>query len=462
MNFGKLFIIGFDSLVLSEELKEKLLKLEPAGVILYDCNIESKEQVKKLISDLKDLLGDDLLISIDQEGGKVQRARKICTDLPSLKTLGIAAKEDEKYLELHSRTLARELKELGFNLVYAPCADLNTNPRNPIIGTRSLGTDPEIVSEQLIKIHNSYRDSGLISCAKHFPGHGDAGVDSHLDLPLVNRTEEENELHLKPFEALIKNKVEMIMIAHLVVNEGLPASINPEIISKLRQELGFKGLVISDEITMKALAQFGDYSKIAELLIKAGNNLVIWNTNLDDALRTADYLNALAQGDSELSKSYQNSIDQIQSLQKTKANWIATSPTAPCNDRMLEIAKLGIEIRTNKLMSLREAQRRSNLPKDTKVIINKHPKLEKEVIAMSLRGAVGDVAIHNTEKNQIKATDTTILIEFQISDEELKQIKTKYPNLLHISTDICHPEADICLNGAAKVHYQALKQIIEN
>ena len=463
MNFGKLFIIGFDSLVLTEELKEKLLKLEPAGVILYDCNIESKDQVKKLISDLKNLLGEDLLVSVDQEGGKVQRLRKICTDLPSLKALGIAAQKDESYLELHSRTLAIELVELGFNLVYAPCADLNTNPANPIIGSRSLGKEPAIVSKQLTKIHNSYRDSGLISCAKHYPGHGDAGVDSHLDLPLIKRTKEENDFHLRPFKALIKNNIEMIMIAHLVINEGLPASINPEIINKLRKELDFKGIVISDEITMKALSQFGDYSKIAELLIKAGNNLIIWNTNLDDALRTADYLNILSQTDKELKRHCELSLKIIhrhcEEWQNCYDVAIQTkNPKLDCDASlaMTEIAKLGIEIKNKKPISL----------EDFVIVINNHPKLEKETILSSLRGMneVNDVAIQTINESRINSNKFAILIEFQIKDSELKLIhgQIKPENLLHVSTDICHPEADICLNGASVSHYQALKKLLTN
>lgn len=431
MNCGKHFIVGFDSLVLTKELKTKLLQLQPAGIILYDCNIESKEQVKKLISDLKDLLGEELLVSVDQEGGKVQRLRKICPDLPSYKALGMAAKKDFSYVKKHAALLASELVELGFNLVYAPCADLNTNPFNPIIGTRSLGQESELVSRCLVEIHNTYRDYGLISCAKHFPGHGDAGIDSHLDLPLVKRTKEENEYHIKPFKTLIDNEIETIMIAHLVVNQGLPTSINPEIIKLLKKDLGFKGLVISDEITMKALSQFGDYTQITKQLLEAGIDLIIWNTNLDDAVEAARHIKE--PHNSNVAISQQRLISSVKE--------IATVTSFPRNDSMLEIAKLGIEVKNPFILSDRDPA--PTAQDDNTIIINNHPKLEKKLIESSLQGI-----------------DRKILIEFQISDQELKSIKEKHPNIIHVSTDICNPEADICLNGASLSHYLALKNLL--
>jgi beta-glucosidase-like glycosyl hydrolase len=454
MNFGKLFIVGFNSVMLTEELKLKLIKLQPAGIILYDCNIESREQVTKLIQDLKQLLGEDLLISIDQEGGKVQRARKSCTDLPSLKALGKAAIQDESFLELHSRILASELLELGFNLVYAPCADLNTNQLNPIIGTRSLGDDAKLVSHQLVKIHNSYRKAGIISCAKHFPGHGDAGIDSHLDLPIVKRTDDINDLHLEPFKSLIKNNIEMIMIAHLVVNEGLAASINPQIISALRKDLGYKGLIISDEITMKALDHYGDYNKLSELLIKAGNNLVIWNTNLDEALSAAEYLNSL--NEDQLIFVYNSSLKLIKELTITQQQH--TECAVESDNPLLEIAKLGIELHHHKEYTAQFHNQTTNII----ILINQHPKLEKSVIEKVF--ALPLLEIAELESNSsFTYNQKFILIEFQIKDSDLRLVhdKVKRENLLHISTDIRHIHADLSLNGASLVHYQAIKDVLE-
>ena len=306
LKLSNLFIVGFEGTQLSKEIAEKLLKLKPAGIILFDTNIESREQVKKLILDLKNLLSENTLISVDQEGGKVERLRKISPSLSSLYALGKMgsgldsdgklSKESIANLRTHTRLLALDLIDLGFNLVFAPCADLNSNPDNPIIGTRSLGEDSELLTQQLNVIINELKKHPLLHCVKHFPGHGDARVDSHLALPEIDLSEPEKfNKHISPFKEAIKLNTDSIMVAHALFKfpnrnlEKLPASINHLLIKEfLVQELKFKNLIISDEITMKALSNFGDYESICKQMIKAGNNLIIWNTNIDEALAVYD------------------------------------------------------------------------------------------------------------------------------------------------------------------------------
>ena len=337
---SNLFIVGFEGTILTEKLKEKLLKLSPAGIILFDTNIESREQVKKLIIDLKNSLGEKLLISVDQEGGKVERLRKISPSLCSLYALGKASSElitkgdgslSEKSLEnlkIHTRLLALDLVDLGFNLVFAPCADLNSNPLNPIIGTRSLGENSDLISMQLNIIINELKKYPLLHCVKHFPGHGDAKIDSHLALPEIDLSElTKFEQHLKPFKESIKLDTDSVMVAHarfklpfqiteeLKLENGtsfseLPASINSKLIKDfLSRYLKFNNLVISDEITMKALNKFGSYESIAKKMIKAGNDLVIWNTNIDEALEVSE-----AELSSELLDLISGSLDKIDSF----------------------------------------------------------------------------------------------------------------------------------------------------
>ncbi len=315
MNIGNLFIVGFPGLNLSPEIAAQLRELKPAGVIFFDQNIESIEQVKKLTSDLKDLLGEDLLISVDQEGGRVQRLRKITTPLSSLRDLG---KQNDTALKEHARVMCNELKDLGFNYNYAPCADLDTNPANPVIGERSLGADPQRVSRQVQVLIEEYKRYGIKSCAKHFPGHGDTDLDSHLALPILDYPKKfgfnwllEYEKHIEPFRAAIEADVDSIMIAHLLLphlDETLPASLSPTIIQEeLRDELGYDGLIISDELTMKALTRFGDYTAICKQALIAGNNLVIWNVNLGDAVEVARGLNH----DKDLRLVYENSLSRL-------------------------------------------------------------------------------------------------------------------------------------------------------
>ncbi len=300
LKLGSSFIVAFDGLDLNPELAKQLRELNPAGVILFAQNIQSKEQVIKLNSELKDLLGEDLLISVDQEGGRVQRLGAITSPLLSLRE---AAKLGKDSLLAEARVLCTELKELGFNYNFAPCADLDTNPANPIIGERSLGSNPRLVSEQVSLLIHEYKRQGILTCAKHFPGHGDSDLDSHLDLPVLDYAAkygasamQEYDKHLAPFRASIEATVDSIMIAHLLVphvDPELPCSLSSKAIQiELRTKLAYEGLIISDELSMKALSRFGNHKDVCKQALIAGNDLIIWNIPLEEVLSIARELEA--------------------------------------------------------------------------------------------------------------------------------------------------------------------------
>lgn len=321
MQIAKLFIVGFPGAELDLKTAQQLKEMSPAGVIFFDQNIVDKEQVKKLVCDLKDLLGEDLLISVDQEGGRVQRLRKVTTELSSLRDLAAKSRAEKSLepLREHAQILSTELKELGFNYNFAPCVDLDSNPANPIIGERSLSNDIEEMKTFVPLLIKEYQRHGILTCAKHFPGHGDADLDSHLDLPCLNYEAKysslaEFERHLEPFRFAIEAGVDSIMIGHLLIShldDKLPASLSPKIIKGLlRSELGFDGVVCSDELTMKALKGFGTYSEICKKALLASNDLLIWNTNLDDAAIVAKELASLA----ELKASYEASLSRVATL----------------------------------------------------------------------------------------------------------------------------------------------------
>ncbi len=540
-NFGKLFIAGFEGTKLSKELEEKLRELNPAGIILYDTNIESKEQVKELISSLKNLLGNNLIVTVDQEGGKVERLRKINTSLPSLQALGRASIKIGREQGLlfareplidHSSILAEELSELGFSLVLAPCADLSTNPLNPIIGTRSLGSDPNIVSEQLKIIIQTYRDYGIKSCVKHFPGHGDTSIDSHLALPVQNYSLNEYLEHLKPFISAIDCGVESVMSAHLIskidydskleaahyaldqdsiedpkelglkemqVKQELPASISARVIQEeLRRSLGFKGLVISDEITMKALAQYGSYPELAKKMLEAGNNLITWNTNLDDALQAAHYLNEQSREDSKLLyDAYYRSLELLGNYDwQSKTN----IPITNKESKMLKIIENAIE--WNKPVSEIRNMLREGA---TAVLVYDHPKLELDIIknifkldSYKFTGKESSLEFLDTYTNLLILSFQTInnideddfIIQLRnsqslfeklpdarhVSPENAELTKTSMSssrdehndadgtlrigswNIIQCSCDMPDESAEVYLFGANKVHLEALLQ----
>lgn len=464
INFGQLFIVGFEGTELSPELATKLKALDPAGIIFYDTNIASKEQVIKLIKDLKSILGEDLIITVDQEGGKVQRLRKVATNLPSLQALGRAAITNPEFLVDHSRVLASELYELGFNLVLAPCADLATNPLNPIISTRSLGADPDLVSEQLQVIIQTYQESGIKTCVKHFPGHGDTSIDSHLALPVQNYSPEDYTKHLEPFIAAISAGVDTVMIAHLISQAGQdPASISAELIhGELRVGLGFTGLVLSDEITMKALNAYGNYSELSRRLIDAGNNLVIWNSNLDDAIEAASYLNKL---DSETNERlYQNYFTSIALLANYRENKLSAKLKAPVNkeELMLNIAKAAMEFSVN----FQKTKEHWSLDQAA-VLVFKHPKLEADSIKSTFQldtfvfdGTETSFEFISSYKNLLVLSFQTVNNSMQKSFIEKLRAENKW-NIIQASCDSPDHCAEINLYGAAKVHYLALKNMIE-
>lgn len=446
MNSGSnLFIVGFEGTKLTDELKTKLLSLNPAGIIFYDTNIQNKEQCRDLITELKALLGVDLIVCTDQEGGKVERLRLINSSLPSLAALG-RSKSDEAIIA-HSNLLASEIYDLGFNLVLAPCADLQINPLNPIIGTRSLGSDPQIVSKQIQLIIQTYHANGIKTCVKHFPGHGSSNLDSHLDLPII----QSQDIEIEVFNACIKSRVDSIMVAHLIVEDWdleLPASLSSKCISKIN----FDGLIISDEITMKALSQFGNYNELASKLILAGNDLVIWNTNIDEALEAKYFLDK--SNSLELQDRIKKSLEKIQKFNSKQ--YLIQEPTK-MSVQMIDICKNSIIKKTNK---------KFKIEKNTALLIYKHPKLESEKIHQIFNLPFYNFPNENLDEI-ISKHQSLIIISFQadIREEEknlIKELYQKYPELeiLHCSTDIETHNADIELLGTSSVHFKALLSML--
>lgn len=467
VNFGKLFIVGFDGFELDQATSIKLKEIDPAGVILYDCNIKQKDQVKKLIKDLKALLGDDLIVSVDQEGGKVERLRKVASSLPSMQALGKASLLSDNDFDTqmvidYSNSLASSLHELGFNMVFAPCVDLATNPLNPIIGTRSLGSNEDLVSRQANLIIKTLQEANIIACAKHFPGHGDTSKDSHLELPFIQFNPEVYFKHLKPFESAILAGVKTIMIAHLLLKnnspdqsykfDDVPTSLSKRLIQEhLRTELGFRGVVVSDEITMKALSLYGDYSEISYKMIQAGNNLIIWNSNLDDALKSAQYLNT--NHDDELIRNYHASLGYIQNLK------ITNHPKEPIlintDQKMVDICRRALRNPLN-----------IKLPPHPDIYIFNHPKLELEIFQEIFTQSSNFVQYSNSvDLETLESNPNPVLLfSFQLANypeilSKLKTLKNIKKNLIIISVDQEDSLADIHLYGPNRAHLKALRDL---
>src|SRR4051794_28493983 len=255
---GRLLIAGFNGNQVPVELRSIAREFGLGGVILFSRNIEAPEQVAELCYDAGRLVPDlPLWVSIDQEGGRVARLKAPFTEWPPMATLGRSG--DAGLAARFASALASELKAVGVSLDFAPVLDVHTNPKNPIIGDRALAEKADAVATLGGVIIRALQDAGIAACGKHFPGHGDTTTDSHLELPLVEHPPERlRELEFRPFRAAIEAGVATIMTAHVLVpalDEKNPATLSHHVITDiLRHELGFSGVILSDDLEMKALA----------------------------------------------------------------------------------------------------------------------------------------------------------------------------------------------------------------
>jgi len=243
------------------------------GVTLFKRNIEAPEQVAELNHDLQLLSFElPLWVAVDQEGGRVARLHAPFTEWPPMATLGRSG--DGKLAYRFAAALAEELKAVGITLDYAPVLDIHTNPRNPVIGDRALGDDAETVARLGAAVIRGLQENGVAACGKHFPGHGDTSIDSHLALPIVEHPPDRiRRVECVPFREAIRNDVAFMMTAHILVpalDEQEPATLSSTIVQgMLRGELGFEGVILSDDLEMKAVADHYDPKALVDGCLQA-------------------------------------------------------------------------------------------------------------------------------------------------------------------------------------------------
>jgi beta-N-acetylhexosaminidase len=273
---------GFDGYVANGHVKRLIRDFRVQSLILFKRNVDGPAQVADLVREVQGLALEagyarPLLIAIDQEGGRVQRLRAPWTVWPPIRRLG--EMDSESLTRGMAQSIAAELKALGIALDFAPVVDVDTNPRNPIIGDRSFGRDPEQVGRLGAAFIEAMQGAGVAACAKHFPGHGDTDKDSHLDLPVVEHSRSRlEEIEVPPFRKAIAANVAAVMTAHIVVrelDEKVPATLSPAVVTTLlRDELGFKGVVVADDLEMKAVSANWPYALSAVLAARAGCDLL--------------------------------------------------------------------------------------------------------------------------------------------------------------------------------------------
>jgi beta-N-acetylhexosaminidase len=256
---GQLLIGSLPGATITPEIRSLAREFSLGGLTLFGRNIEAPEQVAELAHDAQSLASElPLWIGIDQEGGRVARLKPPFTVWPPMAVLGRSG--DPALAERFAAALAAELRAVGITLDYAPVLDIHTNPKNPVIGDRALGETAETVAQLGTAVIRGLQAAGVAACGKHFPGHGDTSVDSHLELPIVEHPPDRiRRVECVPFREAIAANVAFIMTAHILVpslDEEWPATLSRRIVhGLLRDELGFSGVILSDDLEMKAVAK---------------------------------------------------------------------------------------------------------------------------------------------------------------------------------------------------------------
>ena len=276
---GQLVMAGFRGKTVPDDLCALAREFDLGGTILFDRNVEAPEQVAELAYEVQ-ALGQEspIWVSVDQEGGRVARLGAPFTVWPAMNSLGRCG--DVALARRFATALARELKAVGISLDYAPVLDVHTNSRNPVIGDRALSEKADDVARLGAAIVEGLQAEGVAACGKHFPGHGDTNADSHAELPVVEHSPDRlQEVELVPFRKAIAGGVASIMTAHVLypaLDEARPATLSRSIVTELlRGELGFNGIIATDDMSMAAISGDRSLESATVGAIRAGCDLVL-------------------------------------------------------------------------------------------------------------------------------------------------------------------------------------------
>ena len=420
-----------DHTVLNDEVKAIIDKYDLGGVILFAENVKETEQTATLVHDLQEVIKNDesndipMLITIDQEGGIVTRLGT-GTNLPGNMALG--ATRSTKLAYNAGSIIGAELKSLGINVDFAPVLDVNNNPANPVINVRSISSDPNLVGTLGSSLIKGIQDQGVVATAKHFPGHGDTGTDSHYGVPVVDKSLEElNKTELAPFKTAIEEGVDMIMTGHIAlpqieneVVEGskgtftLPSTLSDDVITGiLREDLGYDGVVVTDALNMEAITDNFTEPEAVIKTIEAGVDIALMPTILrssEDVHKLQNILDGVvaAVNDGRISEDRLNeSVERILKLKVERGIW---NPAGTTEEKTLEEkianAQAVVGNEKHKAMEKEIAEAAVTLVKNEKHTLPFKPKKGDNVLVIATGTSQTDSMIKSinnlSEKGQIK------------------------------------------------------------
>ena len=280
-------MMAYQMQAVNEETKAFAAQYPVGGVTLFSHNIDNPAQLKAFTQALHALPGTPL-VSVDEEGGRVARVGgNLNFDVPRIPAMGkVGATGDPAQAYEAGKAIGHYLKEYGFDIDFAPVADVNTNPQNIVIGDRAFSSDPKIAAPMVVNYMKGLHEEGVAACIKHFPGHGDTSGDSHKGYVETSKTWEELlNCEMVTFKAAIKAGAPLIMTAHVslpnVIGDKTPGTLSSLILTdKLRKELGYKGIIITDAMGMGAISQHYDKAQSAVMCLKAGADIVLMPEDL--------------------------------------------------------------------------------------------------------------------------------------------------------------------------------------
>lgn len=329
---GQMFYIGLSGHTLTSEEKDFIVENDIGGITLFSRNVKDPEQIAKLTSDIQDLAKQTdsklpFVIGIDMEGGRVHRLKSPFTIWPAMKHLGLS---DSAQLAFDvGKAIASELAAVGINLDYTPCLDVLLNPDNEIIGDRSFGSDPDHVAKIASGLIRGFKKVGVLTCVKHFPGHGYTSIDSHEDLPIDDRNWEKLLLtEASAYKKVFKSKVEFLMTAHILfknIDPEYPVTLSKKFLTHyLKDKLGYRNLIMTDDLDMKALSKNRSAADLTYLAYEAGADIFLFcNEPKSHTLAVESMQDRLGQLDPQrIQHSFQKNLDLKTQL---KDQWNPTS-----------------------------------------------------------------------------------------------------------------------------------------
>jgi len=326
---GQLLIMGFDGSSVTPALSKTLAELKPGGVILFARNIESAQQTHRLLRACREAIGSPVFLCVDMEGGTVDRLKDVVSPAPSAGE--VFASADRKLFRAHGRVIGEECRALGFNTDFAPVFDLAFEASRTVLGSRAVSADPKKVAGYAADFLRGLRDARVLGCGKHFPGLGEASLDTHKELPSVAKPWKELwKQDLAPYRAL-RAQLPFVMVAHAaypaVDGDRTPASLSSKWMGDvLRKKIGYRGLVISDDLEMGGVLAATAIEDAAVETLRAGADVYLVCHNEAHVAGTYEAVVREAERDRKFAALVAERARRVLSYKKRVAGWLKQSP----------------------------------------------------------------------------------------------------------------------------------------